>query len=311
MTLISIMTACYNEEENIQGIYEAVKKEFEALPKYTYEHIFIDNASTDNTVTILKSIAKNDPNVKVIVNTRNFGHIRSPFYGLLQAKGDAIISIVADFQDPVDMIPQFLQKWEEGFKVVVGVKISAAGNPLIAKMRRLCYHFFSKLTDVKQIKNFTGFGLYDKQVIQILKTFNDPYPYFRGLIAEIGFDVAEIPYHQPQRSHGKTKNNFFTLYDMSILALTSYSKMPLRFSFFAGFLLSGLSLLIAIIYLILKLFFWQEFTFGLAPLLIGIFFFSSVQLLFIGILGEYISTIHTYVQHRPLVIEKERINFDS
>ena len=311
MKKISIVTACYNEEDNVQALYERVKAEFKQLPQYRYEHIFIDNASTDRTVSILKSIAEKDTHVKIIVNNRNFGHIRSPYHALLQAQGDAVIAIVADLQDPPEMIPQFLQKWEAGFKVVVGVKPSAAENPVMALFRRTCYRIFSKLTSVKQIKNFTGFGLYDQRVIEILRTFDEPYPYFRGLVSDIGFPIAEIPYHQPARQHGITKNNIFTLYDMAILALTSYSKVPMRLAVFLGFGLGSLSLLVSIIFLILKLFFWNHFGAGIAPLLIGMFFFASVQLFFIGILGEYIAAIHTQVQRRPLVIEKERINFDK
>lgn len=309
--LITIVTACYNEEDNIREIYEQVKTQFLALPRYRYEHIFIDNASTDNTVSILKSIANTDRNVKLIVNTRNFGHIRSPYYALLQAQGDAVISIVADLQDPPDMIPIFLKKWEVGYKVVVGVKPSSAENAIMATFRRFCYQIFSKLSDIKQIKNFTGFGLYDKQFIRILREFQEPYPYFRGLVSEIGFEVAEIPYHQPARQYGKTKNNWFTLYDMAVLGLTSYSKSPMRIAALLGFVLGGVSLLVSIVFLALKLIFWNHFSIGVAPMLIGLFFFGSIQLFFIGMLGEYIAAIHTQVQNRPLVIEKERINFDS
>lgn len=309
--LITIVTACYNEEDNIREIYEQVKTQFLALPQYRHEHIFIDNASTDNTVSILKSIANTDRNVKLIVNTRNFGHIRSPYYALLQAQGDAVISIVADLQDPPDMIPIFLKKWEVGYKVVVGVKPSSAENAIMATFRRFCYQIFSKLSDIKQIKNFTGFGLYDKQFIRILREFQEPYPYFRGLVSEIGFEVAEIPYHQPARQYGKTKNNWFTLYDMAVLGLTSYSKSPMRIAALLGFVLGGVSLLVSIVFLALKLIFWNHFSIGVAPMLIGLFFFGSIQLFFIGMLGEYIAAIHTQVQNRPLVIEKERINFDS
>jgi glycosyltransferase involved in cell wall biosynthesis len=307
---ITVVTGCYNEQDNVRELYQQVKAQFAALPNYQYEHIFIDNASTDSTVLILKEIAAQDPAVKIIVNTRNFGHIRSPYYALLQARGDAVISIVADLQDPPTMIPDFLKKWEEGYKIVVGVKPSAEENCLMAAFRRSCYHVFAKLTHIKQIKNFTGFGLYDQQVLEILRRFDDPSPYFRGLVAEIGYEVAQITYHQPKRQHGITKNNFFTLYDMAILGLTSYSKIPMRIATMLGFALGAASLLLSVIFLALKLLFWKIFAFGLAPILIGMFFFASVQLFFIGILGEYIAAIHTQVQHRPLIIEKERINFD-
>ncbi len=307
---ISIVTACYNEEANVDEIYKRVKEQFALLPQYRYEHLFIDNASTDNTVERLKAIALQDPNVRVIVNSRNFGHIRSPYHALLQARGDAVISLVADLQDPPEYITKFLEKWQAGFKIVVGVKPSAEENRLMAAFRRSCYKVFAKLTSIKQIKNFTGFGLYDHSVMEILRSFDDPYPYFRGLIAEIGFEVCEIPYHQPLRVKGVTKNNFYSLYDMAMLGLTSYSKVPMRIATMLGFALGALSLLGSVIVLILKLCFWHSFSFGMAPLLISIFFFSSVQLFFIGVLGEYIGTIHIHVQKRPLVIEKERINFD-
>jgi len=309
MKLISIVTACYNEEENIREIYEQVKLVFRELPQYRYEHIFIDNASEDKTVEILKSIAAEDKNVKVIVNARNFGHIRSPFYGLLQAQGDAVISIVADLQDPPELIKDFIKKWEEGFKIVVGVKPKSKEGWFMSSLRKTYYNFVTKIAEAPLVKNFTGFGLYDKSVMNILRELGDPYPYFRGLIAEIGFPITEISYVQPRRQHGTTKNNFYTLFDMAVLGITSNSKIPIRIMSIAGFVLSFVSFATAIIFLILKLLFWQYFTVGLAPILIGVFFFSSVQLFFIGMIGEYIGAIHTQVLKRPLVIEKERINF--
>ncbi len=307
---ISVVTACFNEQDNVEELYAQVNAEFAKWPEYCYEHIFIDNASSDQTVSRLKALAAIDPAVKIIVNTRNFGHIRSPFHALLQARGDAVISIVADLQDPPALIGAFLEKWRLGYKIVVGVKPSASENALMAMFRRGCYQVFAKLTTIKQIKNFTGFGLYDQQVITILRQFADPYPYFRGMIAEIGFEVCEIPYHQPQRLHGQTKNNFYTLYDVAMLGLTSYSKVPMRIAALLGFVLGTLSLLTSVIFLVLKLCFWHSFALGMAPILIGIFFFASVQLFFLGVLGEYVASIQTYVQKRPLVIEKERVNFD-
>ncbi len=311
MKLISIVTACYNEEENVEELYNQVKKVFSELPNYRYEHIFIDNASHDRTVEILSNIASRDKNIKVIVNARNFGHIRSPFHGLLQAEGDAVISIVADLQDPPEMIKIFIKKWEEGNKVVVGVKPESKESSFMFAIRRAYYSFISRIADVKLIKNFTGFGLYDKKVIKILRTIEDPYPYFRGLIAEIGFKMTEIPYEQPARHRGITKNNFYSLYDMAMLGITSHSKVPLRLATIVGFFLGIVSFLISLSYLIAKLIFWDEFDAGMAPVLIGLFFFSSVQLFFIGLLGEYIASIHTRVMRRPLVVEKERINFDE
>lgn len=307
--LISVVTACYNEEDNVDAVYEQVKAVFQDLPQYRYEHIFIDNASTDSTVSRLKKIAATDSNVKIIVNSRNFGHIRSPYHGLLQCQGDAVISIVADLQDPPPLIKDFIAKWEAGYKIAIGVKPKSQESKLMFAIRRLGYYTIGRIADVKLIKNFTGFGLYDKTVITILRSYDDPYPYFRGMIADIGFDIAEIPYHQPVRQHGKTKNNFYTLYDIGMLGITSYSKIPLRLATLTGFFLAAISLTFSIAYLIYKLIYWDRFNAGAAPVLIGLFFFSSVQLFFIGLLGEYIASINTRVMKRPLVVEKERINF--
>ena len=310
---ISILTPCYNEEENVAKLINVVSSVFAQLPQYTYEHILIDNSSTDKTEEILKKIAETDKHVKVIVNARNFGHIRSPFYGMLQCKGDAVISLVADFQDPPEMIGEFLAKWEEGYKIVIGVKKKSKENPLMFAVRRFFYNLLSKMSDSGEqpVKNFTGFGLYDQQFISVLRTLEDPYPYFRGLITELGFGRYEVEYTQPQRAAGKTKNNFFTLYDIAMLGFTSHSKMPLRLSAFIGFFSAMMSLLVALGYFVYKLIYWNRFQVGQAPLVIGVFFFASVQLFFIGIIGEYIGAIHTQVRKRPLVIEKERINFDQ
>lgn len=309
---ISVLTPCFNEQGNVGPLSKAVAKVFEKLPQYTYEHIFIDNDSSDDTVKILKEIAQNDSNVKVILNARNFGHIRSPFYGMLQCKGDAVISLVSDFQDPPELIEDFLKKWEEGYKIVIGVKNKSKENPLMFAVRKFFYNLLSKASEgngESPVKNFTGFGLYDQQFISVLRTLDDPYPYFRGLITELGFNRYEIPYTQPQRASGITKNNFFTLYDMAMLGFTNHSKLPLRLSAFIGFFSAVISFLVALGYFVYKLIFWDNFQVGMAPLVIGVFFFSSVQLFFIGIIGEYIGAIHTQIRKRPLVIEKERINF--
>jgi len=312
MKKISIVTPCYNEEDNVEILYNEVKKQFDVLPQYQYEHVFIDNCSTDNTVSILKEIAQRDKNVKIIVNARNFGHIRSPYHGMLQCMGDCVISIVADLQDPPDMIPQMLAKWEEGYSIVSCVKNKSRENPIMFFIRKVFYSALSRFSETEQIKNFTGFGLYDKKFIDILRNeVNDPYPYFRGLIGELGYNRTEITYTQPKRKHGKTKNNFYTLYDMAMLGFVNHSKLPLRLASFIGFGVAILSLLVAIVYFIYKLIYWDTFSAGTAPLVIGLFFFSSVQLFFIGIIGEYIGSIHTQVKKRPLVIEKERINFDE
>ncbi len=308
---ISVITACYNEEENVAALIKAVRAVFEKLPQYTYEHVFIDNSSVDNTVAILKEIAATDKNVKVIVNARNFGHIRSPFHGMLQCKGDAVISMVADFQDPPEMIASFLAKWDEGYKIVIGVKKQSEENRLMFMIRSFFYNLLSKMSDTgeKPIKNFTGFGLYDKQFIDVIRELEDPYPYFRGMITDLGFGRCEIDYIQRDRGKGKSKNNFFTLYDLAMLGFTNHSKLPLRLSVFIGIFSSIISLIVAVGYFIYKLIYWDRFSVGMAPLVIGVFFFSSVQLFFIGIIGEYIGAIHTQVRKRPLVIEKERINF--
>ena len=306
---ISIVTPCFNEESNVELLYNRVKSVMLPLNNYTYEHIFIDNDSNDNTLVRLKELAKNDKNLKIIVNAKNFGHIRSPFYGMLQADGDAVISIVSDLQDPPELITEFVQYWEKGNKIVIGVKEKSEENIVMFTIRKMFYKLIDKISESKQIQNFTGFGLYDKSFIDVLKILNEPYPYFRGLVAELGFLIKSIPYKQPIRFSGKTKNNFYTLYDIAMLGFVSHSKIPLRISSFIGFIVSILSLFIALIYLIYKLFFWSNFQVGIAPLVLGFFFFGGVQLFFLGIIGEYISAIFTQVKNRPLVIEKERINF--
>lgn len=279
------------------------------FPDYEYEHIFIDNASRDSTQKILRSMAARDPRIKCIFNVRNFGHIRSPYYGLLQAQGDAVILMVADFQDPPELLSEFLGKWAEGFKVVIGVKNESNESPLMFAIRKFYYRLINRLADVKLVKNYTGFGLYDQEVIQLLRKIDDPYPYFRGLISELGFESVQILFRQPTRKRGITKNNFYTLYDMAMLGITNHSKVPLRLATISGFALSSLSLFVAFAYLIAKLVFWNSFQLGSAPVVIGLFFFSSIQLFFIGIIGEYLGSIHTQVLKRPLVVEKERLNF--
>jgi glycosyltransferase involved in cell wall biosynthesis len=311
MKLISIVTPCYNEELNVEILYNKVKDIFMLLPEYNYEHIFIDNSSDDRTVEILKRIANEDHHLKIIVNVRNFGHIRSPYYGILQSNGDAVISVVADLQDPPELMLSFIKKWEEGYKIVIGTKVKSKENKLMFLIRKIFYNTIAKISESEQIKNFTGFGLYDRQFIEILRNLDDPYPYFRGLISELGFSRIEIPYTQPKRERGNTKNNFYTLYDIAMLGFINYSKVPLRMASFIGFGVSLLSFLVALFYLVYKLLFWSTFSVGIAPLVIGIFFFGGVQLFFLGIIGEYIGAIFTQVKKRPLVIEKERINFDD
>ncbi len=309
MKLISIVTPCYNEEANVGELVLQVREIFSELKNYDYEHIFIDNASTDNTIPILKNIAQSDKNVKIIINNQNFGSVKSFFYGLLQAKGDAVVLLVADFQDPLAMIKDFIREWENGWKIVVGVK-SKTDEPFLMKyIRKAYYRFVSKISEINLIKDFMGYGLYDKEVMEVLSRMNDAYPYFRGLICETGFPIKQLHYTQKNRARGISKMNFYILYDVAMSGITSHSKVPIRLATMGGFLLSGLSLLFAFFFLVAKLLFWNKFALGQAPLLIGSFFFFSVQLFFIGILGEYVAAIHTQVLKRPLVIEKERINF--
>jgi polyisoprenyl-phosphate glycosyltransferase len=308
MKSISIITPCFNEEENVEELHERITKVMEGI-NYRYEHIVIDNASTDRTVEILEKLAAHDKRIKVIINTRNFGQIRSPYHALFQTCGDAIICMAADLQDPPERIPEFIRKWEEGYRVVIGVKTQSEELGLFYFLRTIYYRVLRKLSDVPLIENFTGFGLYDRQVIEVLRGLNDPYPYFRGLIADLGFERAEIEFHQARRKRGVSKNNFYTLYDIAMLGVTGYTKVPLRLATMLGFIASALSFLVGLIYLIYKLLFWQQFSLGSAPIVIGLFFLGSIQLLFLGIVGEYIGAIYTQVMRRPLVIEKERINF--
>jgi glycosyltransferase involved in cell wall biosynthesis len=306
--LISIVTPCYNEEENIDELFQRIATVMAPL-NYDYEHIYIDNASTDNTVKKIKNIAARDKRVKLIVNARNFGHIRSPYYGLLQSSGDACVVIASDLQDPPEMIPEFIKKWEEGFKTVLAVKPESQESSAMFFLRKVYYRFITRISEVPLVKNATGAGLFDRVVVDILRNINDPYPYFRGLLSEIGFPIATVPFKQPRRLRGITKNNFYTLYDLAMLGITNHSKMPLRLMAMGGFLLSILSLFTALGFLVAKLVFWNYFQLGISPILIGVFFFGAIQMFFIGILGEYIASIHTQVRNMPLVIEAERVNF--
>jgi len=308
MKLISIITPCFNEGENVEELYERIVKVMSML-HYDYEHILIDNASTDRTVEILKEISSKDQRVKVIVNTRNFGQIRSPYHALLQASGDAVVCMAADLQDPPERIPDFIHKWEEGYKVVIGIKTKSHESGLFYLLRTIYYRALRSVSDVELIEHFTGFGLYDRKVVETLRQFDDPYPYFRGLIADIGFPVAHIEFTQARRKRGISKNNFLTLYDLAMLGMTGYTKIPLRLATMFGFFSAAISFLVGLAYLIYKLIFWYQFSVGAAPVILGLFFLGSIQLFFLGIVGEYIGAIYTQVMKRPLVIEKERINF--
>jgi glycosyltransferase involved in cell wall biosynthesis len=307
---ISVVTPCFNEEANVLELHERIRRAFaDSLPDLDYEHIFIDNASTDGTEVKLRTLAKSDSKVKVILNTRNFGHVRSPVHGLFQATGDAVIQMASDLQDPPEMIGDFVRQWKNGWKVVLAVKTSSGEFPLMFIIRRAYYSFLSRVSEAPLISNYTGFGLYDRAVIDKLKEIGDPYPYFRGLIAELGYPVFRIEFHQPVRKRGITSNNFYRLYDMAMLGITNHSKVPLRVAVMVGFATAIMSLIVAFLYLVAKLVFWDRFQLGIAPLIISIFFFASVQLFFIGIVGEYIGSIYTQVLKRPLVVEKERIGF--
>jgi glycosyltransferase involved in cell wall biosynthesis len=308
--LISIVTPCYNEEENVEDLHIQITQIMSELSGYEFEHIYIDNASTDRTVPILRRLAAADKRVKVIINARNFGHIRSPFYGLMQAHGDAVIGMASDLQDPPQLIKEFIKKWEEGYKVVMGVKSRSKETWFIFALRTIYYRILGKLSDIRLVENFTGFGLYDRQIVEVLRRIDDPYPYFRGLIADIGFEAAKIKFIQPKRKRGITKNNFYTLFDMAMLGLANNTKVPLRLAIMFGFLVASISFAVGLFYLLYKLFNWQSFEVGLAPLVVGLSFLGGVQLIFLGIIGEYVGAIYTQVLHRPLVIEKERINFD-
>lgn len=309
MKTITVVSACFNEEGNIPELHSQLCTVFAELPAYRFEMIFIDNSSSDGTVAALRKIAEQDQRVKVIVNARNFGAVRSGYHVMMQATGEAVVAMAADLQDPPQVIKQFVAKWEEGYKIALAVKTQSEEARVFYLLRSAYYATVKRLADIEITPHSTGFGLYDKAVIDVLHRMDDPYPYFRGMISDIGFESAKIPFTQPQRKRGITKNNFYTLYDLAMLGLTSHSKVPLRLATMLGFAMSLVSLFVAICYGIYKLLFWYSFPIGQAPIVIGLFLFSSVQLFFIGILGEYIGAIHTQVLHRPLVVERERINF--
>ena len=309
---ISVMIPCYNEEENARPIYEAVKNELEAsLPQYDYEILFIDNKSTDNTRKIIREICKENKKVRAIFNCRNFGQFNSPYYGIINTSGDCCITICADFQDPVELIPQFVREWENGYKVVIGVKTQSKESKIMYALRSLYYKAIKKMSNVEQIEHFTGFGLYDKSFVKTLRELDDPQPFIRGIVAELGPERKEIEYTQPQRRAGKTHNNFYSLYDAAMLSFTSYTKIGLRLAVFAGGAFSLIGFIIALVYLILKLVNWYRFPAGTTPILIGVFLMGSIQMFFIGLLGEYIMNINSRVMKRPLVVEEERLNFEE
>ena len=308
---VSVMVPCYNEEENVVPISEAIVAQLEALPQYDYEILFIDNCSTDNTRPLLRQICAKNRRIKAIFNVKNFGQFNSPVYGMCQTTGDCTISICADFQDPVEMIPVFLKHWEEGYQIVYGVKTSSRESRIMYRLRSIYYKLIKKYSSVDQIEHFTGFGLYDKSFIDVLRNLKDPTPFIRGIVAELGGRRKEVPYEQPQRRAGKTHNNWYTLYDAAMLSFTSYTKIGLRMATFIGVGVAFVSVVIALIYLILKLLNWNNFVAGTAPIVIGMFFLGAVQLMFLGIIGEYILSMNQRIMNRPLVVEEERINFDD
>lgn len=312
MKKISIMIPCYNEEENVVLISEAVVRELtDSLPEYDYEILFIDNDSKDNTRPLLREICKRNPKIKAIFNVKNFGQFNSPYYGMLQTTGDCTVCMCCDFQDPVEMIPKLVHEWENGYKIVCAIKTTSKENKIMRFLRTCYYKLIRKMSDVEQIEHFTGFGLYDKSFIEVLRNLKDPSPFLRGIVAELGYRRKDIPYEQAKRRAGKTHNNFYTLYDAAMLSFTSYTKIGLRLATFCGIGVGIISFLVGLVYLILKLIMWDNFPMGMAPVLIGMCFLGSVQLFFIGLLGEYVLNINTRVMNRPLVIEEERLNFDN
>lgn len=308
--LISVVTPCFNEEANVDELVARVRDTMGEMP-YDYEHIFIDNHSSDGTVARVKGLAAEDPRIKLIVNARNFGHIRSPYHGILQSSGDACVLIASDLQDPPEIIAQFVEQWEAGFKTVLATKPESEESAVMYAIRTMYYRLVARISEVPLVRNATGAGLFDRAVIDILRKLDEPYPYFRGLVCEIGFPIACVPFKQPKRKRGITKNNFYTLYDMAMLGITNHSKVPLRLMTIGGFALSLLSLSVALFFLFAKLLFWNSFSLGIAPILIGMFFLGAVQMLFIGLLGEYVGSIYTRVRRLPLVVELERVNFEA
>jgi glycosyltransferase involved in cell wall biosynthesis len=307
--LISIISPCFNEEENIEELYRRVAIVMENLPEYDFEFVLIDNASTDRTVEILREIASKDRRVKVIINTRNFGHIRSPYWGIINTKGAATIYLASDLQDPPELIVEFIKQWQADYKIVLAVKPVTSANPLVHYLRRSYYRLLDKISEVSITKDATGFGLYDKVVLDHIRAINDPYPFLRGLICELGYEIKTIPFNQPRRLRGISKNNFYSLFDIALLGIVSHSMVPIRVASMLGFLLAFLSILFACILMVAKLLFWESFPMGYAPLSIGILLIFGVLLFFIGMVGEYVGVIHNHVQRHPIVVEKERINF--
>lgn len=308
--LISVVAGCYNEEENVAELHQRVANVMEKHPSYDYELLLIDNCSTDRTVEVIRAIAKNDKRLKAIVNVRNFGHVRSPYYALLLAQGDAVVGMASDLEDPPELIHDFLAKWEAGYKIAIGVRRKTEERGLMPMMRKLFYSMMSRISEVEQVPNFTGFGLFDKKVMDILRSLDNPYPYFRGLLCEIGYPRAEIPFDKPVRKRGFSKGTFFIYLDSALLGIVNHSKLPLRLATLMGIAMSVLSFVLGTYYLIRKLAAWDQFEAGIAPLAVGIFFFIGVLFFILGLMGEYIALLVTHIVKRPMVVESERINFE-
>ena len=309
--LISVVASMYNEEDNVGPLCQRILASIAPLTQYDWEIVLIDNCSQDATVARVKAICAVEPRVKLIVNARNFGHIRSPYHALMQARGDAVVGMASDLQDPPEKIPELVAGWEEGFKMVACVRASTEEKGVMPHLRKAYYKLMGAISEARPLSGFTGFGLYDRRLLEILRQMGDPYPYLRGMVSEVGFPIKKVPFHQAARASGVTKNNWLSLADMALLGVVSLSRLPIRLATIAGAVLSGLSFILALAYLLLKLFFWDAFSFGSAPVLIGVFFFASMQLMFLGLIGEYIGAIHQKLQNRPLVVEAERVNFHA
>jgi glycosyltransferase involved in cell wall biosynthesis len=307
--IITIVSPTYNEEDNILHFYYRVNNAIKNIKKYQFDFLIIDNASTDNTVKILKELAKKNQHLKIILNTRNFGHIRSPYWGLIQSQGHATIYLASDLQDPPELIPEFIKAWEAGYKIALGVKPESKDRFFMHYLRKSYYHLLDSISDAPIVKNASGFGLYEKSILDLIRKINDPYPFFRGIIAELGYEVKEIPFTQGARAKGVSKNNFYTLFDIGMLGIINHSSLPIRLASIFGFIIGSISLLIALLFFIFKLLYWDNFPLGVSPIIIGMFFMFGLVLIFIGLLGEYIFSIHKYLRNRPVVVEKERINF--
>lgn len=307
--LISIISPTYNEVDNVDELYKRVSTVMGQYPQYEFEYLIIDNASTDGTDLKLKEIAALDKRVKVIINTRNFGHIRSPYWGIIQTTGDATVYLASDLQDPPELIPELIRLWEAGNKIVLATKPVSATNAVIHALRRNYYRFLDAISEIDLVKDTTGFGIYDKVVIDKMREIGDPYPYLRGLVCELGYPIKTIDFNQPARKRGLSKNNFYTLYDIAMLGIISHSLVPIRIASFFGIVLGAISLLLGFGFLIAKLIWWDSFPIGTAPIYILMFSLFGILFLFLGMIGEYIGSIHCYLQKRPVVVERERHNF--